>query len=148
MIMIFWSSYKGNKLFVNWFKFLLVLHFSFIMCAETLYMYTVAIICYFPKVYWIILICFALLFSLGLWKKAEWPGKENWCERQRTCGEDENFCFSWVNKLATTEVAQWSVRALPLWLKLQPAIFVLSKHVIRFHELPDRSIQCILQQGF
>ena len=29
--------------------------------------------------------------------------------------------------------------------KLQPAIFPLSKHVIRFHELPAETMQCILQ---
>ena len=33
-------------------------------------------------------------------------------------------------------------------IKLQPAIFPLSKHVIRFHELPAEAMQCILQWAF
>ena len=32
-----------------------------------------------------------------------------------------------------------------MMLKLQPAIFLLSKHVIRFYELPAEAMQCILQ---
>ena len=49
--------------------------------------------------------------------------------------------------LAYSIVESWHWQPLlPFWwLKLQPDIFPLSQHVIRFHELPADTTQCFLQ---
>ena len=52
------------------------------------------------------------------------------------------FVYLGLMPLKGSIISQYSHQP---WIKLQPAIFPLSQHVIRFHELPDNTTQRFLQ---